>query len=77
MPIYMLLEVGNINLSGKIESWTLLLTLFLPFFLVNNNGGSIYAIILTKEKKKELPRLMRRKRDFFSPEITINENFIV
>jgi hypothetical protein len=52
MPIYMLLEVGNINLSGKIESWTLLLTLFLPFFLVNNNGGSIYAIILTKEKKR-------------------------
>lgn len=76
MPIYMLLEVGNINLSGKIENWTLLLILFLPFFLVNNNGGSIDALILTKEKK-ELPRLMRRKRDFFSPEITINENFIV
>lgn len=73
----MLLEVGNINPSGKIENWTLLLIPFLPFFLVNNNGGSIYALILTKEKKQELPRLMRRKRDFFSPEITINENFIV
>jgi hypothetical protein len=49
MPIYMLLEVGNINLRGKIESWTLLLILFLPFFLVNNNGGSI---LFWQKKKK-------------------------